>query len=579
MVKLRRVLLVQLPIPPAGLDPMPGNVPLAAAYLKLFARRKGLERHYQIDLFPVTLANTLGDQALVEAILAAEPNIVGFSCYLWNVERSLWIADQLKRRRPELVILVGGPEVTPDNRLVLENRAVDFAIAGEGETTFGQLLAAFAENVSTPRIAGLWHRGQSTAPGAPAPLGSLDQISSPYVDGILEIGDDRRMLLETARGCRFRCKYCYYPKEHAALEYLSDEQVLANLRYAVEHSADEVVLLDPTLNQRPDFAEFLQLLARGNPDRRLSFSGELRAEGIDARLAKLLREAGFHEVEIGLQSVNPEAWRRMRRPTNLAAFERGVKMLLAEGIKVHTDLIVGLPGDTVDTVRRGIDYLLETRAYSTVQVFNLAILPGTDFRREAEQLGLRYQPWPPYYVLETPTLNIGQMCELIEEAQEAFGIEFDPLPPADIEFLNDSQRSGSVCRIDLDANRDDLLPAELRPTLAFVLWLRSGDFHARRDRAAAIIRQILDANPHTTLQVVLEPSGDPRQLTVEALDVLLRTCYRSTTYLDRYYSLHPGRLLGAKRLFVLLPHGSEVKKLVDEDWLDAVGEYAAVVTG
>ena len=96
------------------------------------------------------------------------------------------------------------------------------------------------------------------------------------------LADERRMLLETARGCRFRCKYCYYPKSHRQLRFLSADQILANLDYAAEHGATELVLLDPTLNQRPDFADFLRLLRRGNPAGRLAFSGELRAEGIDA---------------------------------------------------------------------------------------------------------------------------------------------------------------------------------------------------------------------------------------------------------------------------------------------------------
>ena len=102
----------------------------------------------------------------------------------------------------------------------------------------------------------------------------------------------------------------------------------------------------------------------------------------------------------------------MGRPTNLAAFERGVKAMMAEGIKVRVDLILGLPGDTVDSVRRGIEFLHRTRAYSEVQVFNLSILPGTAFRREAEQLGLQYQPWPPYYVLQTPTLDMEDIFAL-----------------------------------------------------------------------------------------------------------------------------------------------------------------------
>src|SRR6516165_9364979 len=121
----RRVLLVQLPIPPLGPAPIRGNVPLAAAYLKLFAQRKGLGSLYHIDLLPAILANTLGDHALVSAIAERDPWLVGFTCYLWNIERTLWIARELKRRRPEVRIVLGGPEITADNAWVLETADYD----------------------------------------------------------------------------------------------------------------------------------------------------------------------------------------------------------------------------------------------------------------------------------------------------------------------------------------------------------------------------------------------------------------------------------------------------------------------
>jgi radical SAM superfamily enzyme YgiQ (UPF0313 family) len=591
MIASRLVLLVQLPIPPTGPEPIEGNVPLAAAYLKLFARRQGLEESYAIELFPTALANTLGDRTIVAAILARQPWMVGFTCYLWNVERTLWIVERLKQKRPDLIVLLGGPEITADNARIVQNPAVDYAISGEGEPAFAELLAALAKDdghscLSCPPKTD--RNGRSS--GSDADVGSrpvllskrddssldLDAISSPYVEGILDLADERRMSLETARGCRFRCKYCYYPKSHEGLRFLSADQILSNLNYAAEHGATEVVLLDPTLNQRSDFADFLRLLRRGNPGGRLAFSGELRAEGIDADLARLLREAGFREVEIGLQSVEPEAWRLMGRPTNLPAFERGVKAMLAEGIKARVDLIVGLPGDTVESVRRGIEYLHRTRAYSETQVFNLSILPGTAFRREAERLGLRYQPWPPYYVLQTPTLGMEDIFALMEEAQEAFGVEFDALPPPRLDLLDEK----CVCRVDLDTIEsvaDGRGPTARggAVSLAFTLWFRSADFHQRRREAAELIRRLLADNPHTTLQVVLEPTGDPDRLTAETLESLLAACYETTTYLDRYYSLHPGRLLGSKRLIVLLPKKSSRRPSVA--WRRQVAEYATLL--
>ncbi len=274
----RLVLLVQLPIPPPGPEPIRGNVPLAAAYLKLFARRHGLEDHFRIDLLPPQLCNTLGDQGLVEEILARQPWMVGLTCYLWNSQRTLWIVRRLKERQPQLKVLLGGPEITPDNAWMLDPAAIDYAVFGEGEQTFAGLLDSL-RGPSRPAASspGLWTAAAGAPPGTQNALENLDAVSSPYLEGILDARPEGVMLLETVRGCLFRCRYCSYPKGHAALRLLSPEQIAANLRHAARHEVPEVFLLDPTLNQRPDFLDFLRRLAEGNPERRLAFSGELRA--------------------------------------------------------------------------------------------------------------------------------------------------------------------------------------------------------------------------------------------------------------------------------------------------------------
>jgi hypothetical protein len=139
------------------------------------------------------------------------------------------------------------------------------------------------------------------------PLPNLNEVSSPYLAGILDAADEQMLLLETLRGCIFKCKFCYYPKSYDDLYYLSEDLVVANLRHARERGAREVVLLDPTLNQGRNFDQFVELLARENPDRQFTYFGELRAEGIKESTAKLLRQANFTEVEIGLQSIDPDA--------------------------------------------------------------------------------------------------------------------------------------------------------------------------------------------------------------------------------------------------------------------------------
>jgi hypothetical protein len=583
----RRVLLVQLPIPPLGPDLIRGNVPLAAAYLKHFVGKNGLGGFYAIELFPPALANCLGDQALICALLERDPWMVGFTCYLWNIERTLWLAHELKQRRPELRILLGGPEITPDNAWVLDTPDYDFAAIGEGEQTFEQVLAGLRDGPIAPlSISGLYvpARGRTNRydparrPAFRTPMADLDQLGSPYLAGILDAAEEEILLLETTRGCVFKCKFCYYPKSYDKQYYLAADQILANLAHARERGAREVFLLDPTLNQRRDFADFLRVLARGNPKRSFTYFGELRGEGVTEETARLLREANFTEVEVGLQSIDPDAQQRMDRKNNLRAFERGVRAMLGQGIAVKVDLIIGLPGDTVQSIRRGLHYLRDNGLYSDVQVFNLSILPGTAFRQEAAELGLKFQPRPPYYVLETPTLTRQDLYGLMSEAQELLQIEFDPPPPPVLQFGADAVLQ-QEWRVNLDEPFNGALPGVSRWAQAFTLWLESADFQRHGSRVERCIRHVLENNPFTTLQVVVEPRKlDPGSIestvTPDLLAALDSACHAYPTYLDRFYAFQPGRPNGAKRLVVLLP--AQLRSRRDSAWLEQVASLATV---
>jgi radical SAM superfamily enzyme YgiQ (UPF0313 family) len=596
----RKVLLVQLPIPPLGPQPIRGNVPLAAGYLKLYARQLGLEEHFDIEILPAETANRLGDQALVAAIAARDPWMVGFTCYLWNIDRTLWVADQLKRRLPETLVMIGGPEVTPDNDWVLACPSLDYAVVGEGEQTFAEFLAwRVNDGTRGPRttrdamplapgvlpvidgrtdaglIPGLSTRvdGRLVAGPRRHPMPSLDAISSPYLHGILNAGDQEQLLLETIRGCIFKCKFCYYPKAYDGLYYVSREKILANLEHARDNGAKEVYLLDPTLNQRRDFGDFLQLLKQGNPDGRLEYYAELRGEGITAEHARLMREANFKEVEIGLQSIDPTTQDLMERRNNLKAFERGVRFLQAEGIRVKVDLIVGLPGDTVDTIRRGMHYLANGRLYDDMQVFQLSILPGTSFRHEAASLGLEFQPRPPYYVLRTQTLELADMLGLLHESEEIFETEFDPVPEPTVAGFAASDPPG-VCRFDMNpgsVHGGAEVPAEV--TQAFTLWFRTRDAYRDCDAAARTVRRFLDGNPFSTLQVVLETD---RPFPFDVFD-RLRKSYAGThnIYLDRFYEFTPGSRAGARRTVLLA--SAAARSRFDDDWLADAEEHCDVV--
>ena len=215
-----------------------------------------------------------------------------------------------------------------------------------------------------------------------------------------------------------------------------------------------------------------------------------------------------------------------------------------------------------------------------MQIFHLSILPGTAFRQEAVDLGLRFQPRPPYYVLRTPLLGREDLYGLMQEAQELFGLEFDAQPPPVLDF----EPAGSVSQVwRVDLNGTPGRPSSLpdRWAQAFTIWLKSSDFQASRDAAVACIRHVLQTNPFTTLHVVLDmsPARGPQHCTdalrPETLQTFTASCLETTSYLDRYYAMQPGRPNGAKRLIVVLPalaHG-----MLDEHWLEDIGAIATVV--
>lgn len=551
-----KVNLVQLPIPPLGPEIVRGNVPLASAYLKRYAQRvAGVD--VEIEILAADLTDRAGDAALVRELSQRGPNLVGFSCYLWNVERSLWLAERLKALHPELRVVIGGPEVTLDNAWVLEHPAIDWAVVGEGEATFADLLEALTAEprwlqhpTELPPIPGLWNRATHSFGGARSQLPSLNEVGRVYLDGLLDPRWHDTLFLETIRGCIFQCAFCYYPKSFEGLRFMDEDLVLANLHLAHQAGISEVFLLDPTLNQRRDFLSFLKLLARGNPERRFSYSAELRAEGIRAEHAGIMKAANFAEVEIGLQSVSREAQGLMHRRVNYQAFEEGVRALLEAGIRVRADLIIGLPGDTAETIRQGFRYLLSLGLSNEPQIFRLSVLPGTELRRRSKELGLDYQPHPPYHVLGTSKLSIVEIAQLMREAEFSFGRRFDPWPVSDEEFSPTILKErGSFWEINLDRPEPTELP-DIQ--IAHTLWIKARHFAGRAKDVRYWADRVLNENPHVTLWIVLDISDAQTLPEEDDIQSILRACYdREHSYWDWYFApeLPPGPS-GAKRLVV-----------------------------
>ena len=412
---MTHALLIQLPVPRLNYGVHTGNIPLGAACLKQAARRA---IGAQVDILPESLAAYLGDAALLELILDRKPDIVGFTVYCWNLDRSLYFANRLKALYAPRIVF-GGPEITPDNRAALSS-AVDFYVYGEGEAVFAKLLEDPA----------FWSKGS-----AMEPAGSLFTDSpSPYLQDLLEPEVENVMLLETQRGCPYRCGYCYYNKSHAGLAFTDDTHLLQGVRWALEHGVKELYLLDPSLNAHPGLKGLLKKISSINREQRLEIISEIRAESIDTELAGLFAAAGFTWFEIGLQSTNPVALKLMNRPTRLQQFAKGAQLLKHNGIVPAIDLIVGLPGDDLQGVSRSIEFVAQNNLADDVQVFPLLVLPGTDFRLNSTGLGLHYDETPPYTLIESSTFSAEDLLLSFDQAEVRFDVVLYPMPDLDVSW-------------------------------------------------------------------------------------------------------------------------------------------------
>lgn len=492
------ILLTQLPVPQLNFGRRTGNIPLAAACLQ----QSWAPRHPGgVEILDQTSATYLGDGALLEAICARQPAMVGFSTYAWNVDRTLDLARRLKERL-EVRILLGGPEITPDNPRIRDSTA-DLLVSGEGES----LLADLSTDAS------LWKDGWASTP----PYAAFARQPSPYLDGRLDPAIEDMVLLETQRGCPHRCGYCFYGKGRRGIHLAEEANILAAAQWAHDRGVGELYLLDPSLDARPGLKSLLGRLAALNADHAMGLFSEIRAEAVDEALADGLAAAGFQGLEIGLQSTNPAALKRTGRSCHLERFIKGTQRMIARGIACSVDLIIGLPGDTLTDFRRSVDLVADHGLDDHLQVFPLAILPGTRFRREHRRLGLTYDPAPPYQLTHSDTFSSAEIEAALDYAESRCGLALYPQPDLDIAWRQadtSHPRTSQDLRVSVDGrtyiSKLVLTPSTSPETLQRKATILTHpyqvfvDARIRDQRAVESAITILTRlNPHTPLELVL----------------------------------------------------------------------------
>ncbi len=344
-------------------------------------------------------------EEIAEAILNESPKILGLGVYIWNCEESLKLVLMLKAIRPDLIIVLGGPEVSYESGEQQICKIADYTITGWGDISFGQLCAEiFAESAPEARI----------IPGIQA---KLPDLASPYSEYTDEDIAQRHLYVEASRGCPFKCEFCLSALDKTAWPFPL-EAFLADLEMLWQKGARQFKFVDRTFNLKVETSLkimdfFLDKIAE-NPDDMPFAHFEL----IPDHLPEKLKEAivrfpeGTLQFEIGIQTFNIEVQQRIsRKQKNELARDNILWLGEHSGAHLHVDLIAGLPGETVDSFAEGFNRLVALNPHE-IQFGILKRLRGAPIARHTQDFELRFNPAPPYNILSTNCIDFSEMQQL-----------------------------------------------------------------------------------------------------------------------------------------------------------------------
>jgi len=386
---------------------------------------------YCADEFDVQIAEyTIKDPAIaiVSDLFAKKPDVIGFSCYIWNIEQTIVVIDMIRKVLPHVKIVLGGPEVSYDTEMWMARLpAVDFIVIGEGEETFRDLLRQIRDEQKYHFVFGIAYRKEGHAeaiitPGRPKL--DLNAIPSPhrFPEDIPTLGN-RVVYFETSRGCPFSCQFCLSSIE-VGVRYFDMARVKADLLYLIDNGAKLIKFVDRTFNIKRDYAmEIFRFLIDNH--RGCVFQFEITADIMRPEVLDFLAEhapAGVFRFEIGVQSTNDPTNLAVQRRQNFAKLSRTVTKIKESGkIAQHLDLIAGLPHEDYPTFRKTFDDVFALRP-EELQLGFLKMLRGTGLRRDADQYGYVYMQHAPYEILGNDVLDFADIVRIkrVEDILEKY---------------------------------------------------------------------------------------------------------------------------------------------------------------
>lgn len=348
-------------------------------------------------------------------------DIVTFSCYIWNITQTLNVARELKQRNPAIQILLGGPEVSYDYEDIINREYIDFIIVGEGEIPFTEFIKHHQQPLLVPNLVWKDHKKiVFNKQNINFEVVNLANIN-PYANDPTDTLKSKVLYLETSRGCPYKCEFCLASLDNK-VRYLPIETIKSNLLFMMQHGR-VIKFLDRTFNVKKDFTldVFQFILDHHRPGNVFQF--EITADILHPDIIKFINEKvpkGLFRFEIGIQTVNQKANLEVSRKQNFEKTKAVIKSV-EEKIELHLDLIVGLPLDYYADIQYSFEEVFKLFA-PELQLGFLKFLKGTPVRDKHENYHFKFDPNPPYQIIESDFLSRQELHQItmLEHALEIY---------------------------------------------------------------------------------------------------------------------------------------------------------------
>ena len=374
----------------------------------------GLAEQAEISLAEYTINHQM--EQILQDIYKRKPDVIGFSCYIWNISYVKVILADIKKVLPDVKIWAGGPEVSYHGEAFLkEEPAVDLVMMGEGEITFAHFLKALLEGEDLKQVPGLMVRnadGTFTDTGFRQVM-DMSQIPFPYAFMDMKELEHRIIYYESSRGCPFSCAYCLSSIDKK-LRFRSLDLVLPELEWFLQAKVPQVKFVDRTFNCKKSHAMAIWQYIRDHDNGVTNFHFEIAADLLDKDELDLLStmRPGLVQLEIGVQSTNEKTLEAIRRKTDIEEIREITETINSwHNIHQHLDLIAGLPWEDLESFKKSFNDVYEMEP-EQLQLGFLKVLKGSYMEELIPTCDLLYSAAPPYEVLCTKLKDIEEMTEV-----------------------------------------------------------------------------------------------------------------------------------------------------------------------